>query len=149
MKLSIDTQELELILRKNNVDATLIKKVVEDAEETTEGNKAEKAQGDKKKNKYKYLIVASDPDDKIPNIVDTPMWVFKVPEEEKHTEVLERFYKGVYEFNSKSRKGRKAPIKTIGDGIQNVGPKYFKPNKSPIVTKEPVIVLKTDNKIPS
>ncbi len=100
--------------------------------------------------KYKHLIVASDPSGTLKSTLEgVPMWVFKVPDEEKHTEVMERFFKGVYDFNANSRKGRKNPVKTVGDGIQAVPTKHFKPSKSPVLTKEPVIVLVTDNKIPS
>ncbi len=136
MKISIDAIELETILRKNNVDAKLVKAIVKDAEETTEENKADKGGAAGPKTKYKYVIVASDPDGLVPNLDNIPMWVFKVPDEEKHTEVLPRFFK-------------KNPIKSVGDGIQAVGSKHFKPAKSPILTKEPVIVLVTDNKIPN
>jgi len=148
MKISIDADDLELILRKHKIDQKVAEFIVKDAEQVAEDNKPDPT-GKAPKAKYKYLVVASDPDGLIPNLENVPMWVFKVPEEEKHTEVMARFFKGVYDFNAKSRKGRKNPIKSVGDGIQAVGSKHFKPAKSPIVTKEPVIVLVTDNKIPN
>ena len=136
-------------LNKLNVDRktidTAVEEIVKAAQEAREDNAAA---GPKKK--YKHLIVASDPTGANRKLLEeTPMWVFKVPEEEKHTEVMDRFFKGVYDFNANSRKGRKNPVKTVGDGIQNVPTKHFKPNKSPVLTKEAVIVLITDNKIPS
>lgn len=147
MKISIDADELEHILRKHGVDQKVTKFVVKDAEQVTEDNKPDPT-GKAAKTKYKYLIVASDPDGQHVNLDNVPMWVFKVPEDEDHTQVMKRFYDGVYKFNRESRKGKKNPIKSVGDGIQTVGSKFFKPAKSPIVTKEPVIVLVTDNKIP-
>mgnify|MGYP001256727747 CR=1 FL=1 len=146
--MKVDIEDIQLALSQHGVDQKVARQIIEDVTQAAEDAKGGSAA--KKKTKYKYLIVASDPDGtKKAQIENTPMWVFKVPDEEKHTDVLPRFYKGVYDFNAKSRKGRKNPIKTVGDGIQTVGSKHFKPNKSPILTKEPVIVLVTDNKIPT
>jgi len=149
--MKVDITDVEHILAKYKIDQKTIEKVVDDVKQATEDAKADNAgDGDGKKMKYKHLIVASDPDGtKTKLLEETPMWVFKVPEDEKHTDVMGRFFKGVYDFNAKSRKGKKNPIKSVGDGIQAVPTKHFKPNKSPVLTKEPVIVIVTDNKIPS
>jgi hypothetical protein len=147
--MKVDLADVEHILTKYKIDQKVIENVVEEAKQAAEDAKGDGAEQGGKKLKYKYLIVASDPDKQIPNLENIPMWVFKVPDDEKHTEVLPRFFKGVYAYNAGSRKGKKNPIKSIGDGIQAVGTKFFKPAKSPILTKEPVIVLVTDNKIPS
>ncbi len=146
--MKVDLADVEHIISKYKVDAKTADKIIEEIKQAAEDAKGD-AGGAEKKTKYKYLIVASDPDKQVPNLENIPMWVFKVPDEENHTEVLPRFFKGVYAFNAGSRKGKKNPVKTVGDGIQAVGTKFFKPAKSPIVTKQPVIVLVTDNKIPS
>lgn len=146
--MKIDIDEIPQILLSLKIDSKTVQQVADKLREVAEDNAAD-AGPKAPKGKYKYLIVASDPENKYPDIENVPMWVFKVKDEEKHTEVLPRFFKGVYDFNAKSRKGRKNPIKSVGDGIQAVGAKHFKPEKSPILTKEPVIILKTDNKIPS
>ncbi len=148
--MKVDLADVEHILNKFKIDQKTIEKVVEEAKQAAEDAKADGAADGGKKLKYKHLIVASDPDGtKAALLENTPMWVFKVPEDEKHTEVMARFFRGVYHFNSNSRKGKKKPIQSVGDGIQTVPTKHFKPNKSPVLTKEPVIVLVTDNKIPS
>jgi len=146
--MKIDIDEIPQILLSLKVDQKTVQQVADKLREVAEDNAAE-AGPKGPKSKYKYLVVASDPDNLYPQLENIPMWVFKVKDEEKHTDVLPRFFKGVYDFNAKSRKGKKNPIKSVGDGIQTVGPKFFKPEKSPILTKNPVIVLKTDNKIPS
>jgi hypothetical protein len=146
--MKVDLEDIQLALSQHGVEQKLAQQIINDVKQAAEDAKG--GNGPAKKTKYKYLIVASDPDGTKKTLIEnTPMWVFKVPDEEKHTDVLPRFYKGVYDFNAKSRKGRKNPVKTVGDGIQAVGSKHFKPNKTPILTKEPVIVLVTDNKIPT
>lgn len=147
--MKVDIEDVEHIIAKYQVDQKTAQQIIADVKQAAEDARADGGLGaGGKKTKYKFLIVASDPDKKYPDLENIPMWVFKVPDEENHTDVLGRFYKGVYEFNAKSRKGRKSPIKTVGGGIQAVGSKFFKPNKTPILTKEPVIVLVTDNTIP-
>lgn len=148
--MKVDIADVEHILTKYKLDTKLVEKIVDDAKQAAEDAKPDAGGAAGPKAKYKYLIVASDPTGTLTaTLENVPMWVFKVKEDEKHTDVLPRFFKGVYDFNARSRKGRKNPIKSVGDGIQAVGSKHFKPEKSPIVTKEPVIVLVTDNKIPS
>lgn len=148
--MKVDIEDVEHIISKYQVDQKTAQLIVADIKQAAEDAKADAAgEAKAKKTKYKYLIVASDPDKQVPNLENIPMWVFKVPDEENHTDVLPRFFKGVYAYNAGSRKGKKNPIKSVGDGIQAVGSKFFKPAKSPILTKEPVIVLVTDNKIPN
>lgn len=145
--MKVDIEDVQLALSQYGVDQTVARKIVDDVRQAAEDAKGDAAPG--KKTKYKHLIVASDPEGKYPNLAEIPMWVFKVPSEENHTDVMPRFFKGVYDFNAKSRKGRKNPIRSVADGIQSVGSKHFKPNKTPVLTKEPVIILVTDNKIPT
>ena len=145
--MKVDLADIEHILNKHNIDRTTINAVVEDAKQAVEDAKADGGEA-KKKGKYKHLIVVCDPEKEFPGIENLSMYILKVKDEKAHTEVLPRLYKGVYEFNAKSRKGRKNPVKTLGDAMQAVPPKFYKPAKSPILTKEPVIVLVSDNKIP-
>ncbi len=148
--MKVDLADVEHILTKYKIDQKLVEKIVDDAKQAVEDAKADGGDAGGKKLKYKHLIVASDPDGSAKAVLErTPMWVFKVPDDEQHTDVMPRFFKGVYDFNARSRKGRKNPIESVGDGIQAVGTKHFKPSKSPILTKEPVIVLVTNNIIPS
>lgn len=146
--MKIDIDEIPRLLLELKVDQKIVQQAADRAREIATENAAD-AGAKGPKGKYKYLIIASDPDKKCPDLENIPMWVFKVKEDEQHTDVLPRFYKGVYDFNAKSRKGRKNPLKKLGDAIQTVPPKHFKPEKSPVLTKEPVIVLVTDNTIPS
>ena len=56
--------------------------------------------------------------------------------------------RAAYEFNT-TKKGRLLPVKTIGEAMENVPAKHFKEAQVWVKTKEPVLLLKTDNKLPT
>jgi hypothetical protein len=73
--------------------------------------------------------------------------VVQIPEEESPVGTFERIYKGAYDFNA-SKKGRMHPVKTVGEALQDVPGKFFKEADLWIKTREPVLVLTTNNEIP-
>ncbi len=114
----------------------------EDAE--TE-NEADSEGSDEPKLKKQYGILVSDKDGVIKtNLVG---WVFQMPENEDTRDVIEHIKKAAYNFNA-SKKGRKYPVNTIGQAIEGVGNKFFKPYNVSLKTKEPVLVITTDNVLP-
>ena len=146
--MKIDVDELPRILLGLNVSQDVVAKVTDKAREVAEQNAPEPAEpGDKKK--YKHLIIAADVDGNLPTVSELPMWVVKVTEETPHTDVLKMIYAAVYDYNSKTRKGKSRPIKTLGEAMEVLKAKQFKPAKHPIITKEPVVVLVSDGKIPT
>ena len=70
-----------------------------------------------------------------------------MPENEDTRDVVELIKKGAYNYNA-SKKGRKYPVGSIGSAIEGVGTKFFKPYNLSIKTKEPVLVITTDNVLP-
>jgi hypothetical protein len=70
-----------------------------------------------------------------------------MPENEDTRDVVELIKKAAYNFNA-SKKGRKYPVNTIGQAIEGVGNKFFKPYNVSLKTKEPVLVITTDNVLP-
>lgn len=143
--MKIDINEIPRILLEYKIDQNTVQKVSDKIREIAEDNTPEKGVASPR-SKYKHLILVSDPENKFAGIDNIPAWVLKIKEEEDHNKVLDRIKNGIKQF-CLSRKGRKHPIKTIGEGIQVVGSRFFKPEKNPIVTKEPVIILVTDNKL--
>ena len=97
------------------------------------------------KPKMQHVILVSDPDGLINK--DLTGWVLKYPEDEDCREVVEAVKKAAYNYNA-SKKGNKYPVSSIGQAIDGVGPKFFKPYGVKKVTKEPVYVVTTDNKLP-
>lgn len=146
--MKIDIDEIPRILIGLNLTQDVVAKVSDKVRQVAEQNAPEPAEpGDKKK--YKHLVVVMDANGQYAQVDELPMWVVKVTEETPHTDVLNIINKAVYDYNANSRKGRTKPIKTIGEAMEVLKAKQFKPAKHPIVTKEPVVVLVTDGKIPN
>jgi hypothetical protein len=102
-------------------------------------------ESDEPKVKKQFVIVVSDPN----NIINKDLtgWVMQIPEDEDVTDVVECIKKGAYNFNA-SKKGQKYPVTSIGQAIANVSNKFFKPYNVSIKTKEPVLVVTTNNILP-
>lgn len=96
--------------------------------------------------KQQFVVLVSDPNNTINN-VDLTGWVLQIPENESPVTVVDRIKKAAYNFNA-SNKGQKHPVKTIGEAIESVKTKFHKAYDLKIKTKEPVLVILTDNKLP-
>ena len=97
--------------------------------------------------KKQHVILISDPEGHIAGH-DFAGFVLQIPETESPVTTLERIYRGAYEYNA-SKKGRLLPVKTVGEAIESVPAKFFKEAEVWAKTKFPVLVLTTDNLIPT
>ena len=95
--------------------------------------------------KQQYVIVVSDPKKIITE--ELTGWVVQIPDSESVLTVTDRVKKAAYNYNA-SKKGQKYPIKTIGEAIESIGSKFFKPYDLKVKTKEAVFVVATDNILP-
>lgn len=140
----IDVSTVAEILKKNQIDPALLRRVVEEMNLAVqpEGGDEEKPPAVKKQ----FVILLSDPDGKMPKH-DFVGWVLQIPEDESVATTQERIFRGCYDFNA-SKKGRLLPVKTVGEALENVPTKYFKEADVWVKTKTPVLVLKTDNEVP-
>jgi hypothetical protein len=75
-------------------------------------------------------------------------WVVQIPEDESPVTTQDRLFRGAYDFNA-SKRGRLLPVKTVGEAIENVPAKHFKEADLWVKTKTPVLILRTDNRIPT
>lgn len=112
----------------------------EAVDESVEGDES-----DEPKIKKQFGILVSDKDGMIQR--DLVGWVFQMPENEDTRDVIEHIKKAAYNYNA-SKKGRKYPVGSIGSAIEGCGNKFFKPYNVSIKTKEPVLVITTDNVLP-
>jgi hypothetical protein len=96
--------------------------------------------------KKQYVIVVSDPEGKI-EVSDYTGWVVQIPESESISTVLENINNAAYDYNA-SKKGRKSPVFSVGEALEDIPTKFFKNRKVFIKTKEAVFVKVTDNTIP-
>ena len=140
----IDVSKVAEILKKNEVPPAVLRRVIEEMNLA-----AQPEPGDEEKPpavKKQFVILVSDPDDKLPKH-DFVGWVLQIPENESVVTAQERIFRAAYEFNA-SKKGRLLPVKTVGEAIENVPAKFFKESDVWVKTKTPVLMLKTDNEVP-
>jgi hypothetical protein len=140
----IDVNKVAEILKKNEVDPALLRRVIEELNLA-----AQPDSGDEDKpppQKKQFVILLSDPEGRLPK-TDFAGWILQLPEDESVTTAQERIFKAAYEYN-RSRKGKLYPAKTVGEALENVPAKHFKEVELWVKTKNPVLMLRTDNEIP-
>jgi hypothetical protein len=140
----IDVNRVAEILKKNHIDPAVLRRVVEEMNLAVQPDPGDGDQAPPVKKQF--VILVSDPNEKLPK-VDFTGWVLQIPEDESPASVQERLLKATYDYNA-SKKGRLYPAKTVGDAIEAVPAKLFRESELWVKTKEPVIVLRTDNEIP-
>ena len=140
----IDVSKVAEILKKNQIDPALLRRVIEEMNLAVE---PEGADGDKPPAvKKQFVIVVSDPEGRLPKN-DFVGWVVQIPESESPSTTLDRICRSSYDYNT-TKKGRLLPVKTIGEAIEAVPAKFLKEADVWVKTKTPVLVVKTDNEIP-
>ena len=140
----IDVNKVAEILKKNHIDPSLLRKVIEEMNLAVQPDPGE----DEKPPavKKQFVILVSDPDGKMPK-TDLVGWVLQIPETESVVTTPDRIFRSAYDFNT-TKKGQLLPVKTVGEAIENVPGKFFKEADVWVKTKTPVLVLKTANDIP-
>lgn len=140
----IDVSKVAEILKKNQIDPALLRRVIEEMNLAVEpdGGDGEKPPSVKKQ----FVILVSDPEGRMPK-TDFVGWVLQIPDNESPATTQDRLFRSSYDFNT-TKKGRLLPVKTVGEAIENVPAKFFKEADVWVKTKTPVLVLKTDNEIP-
>jgi hypothetical protein len=139
----IDVSKAAEILKRNQIEPAMLRRIIEEM-----NNAAQPENGEEKPpaQKKQFVILISDPDDRLPK-KDFVGWVLQIPENESVATTQDRIFRSCYDFNA-SKKGRLLPVKTIGDAIENIPAKVFKEADVWVKTKTPVLVLKTDNEVP-
>ena len=144
MKVDIDLVKLALQRLKVPVydTATIIQEIVTEAK-AAEAEKGEKEPAVKKQ----FVFLLSDPYGKFKGDTDFTGWVVQIPEDDNPITALEKLHLGAYDFN-RSAKGKRYPVKTVAEACEFGAAKIFKEQKIWIKTKEPVLVVRTNNKLP-
>ncbi len=140
----IDVSKVAEILQKNHIEPAVLRRIIEEINIVVQPDPSE--QDAPPPVKKQFVILVSDPEHKLPKD-DFTGWVVQIPEDESPVTTQERLFRGAYDFNA-SKRGRQLPVKTIGEALENVGAKYFKEAELWVKTKTPVLVLRTDNRIP-
>lgn len=71
-------------------------------------------------------------------------WILQLPEDEPMLSVTEKIARVAKAFNL-SKKGRRFPVKTVGETCENVPSRIFKEQKLWLKTKEPVLLVPINN----
>lgn len=141
----IDVNKVAEILKRNDLEPALLRQIVEEMNLLVQPEVDEEKPPALKK---QFAILISDPEKRLPEGNDFVGWVLQVPENESVLTTTERICKGAYEFNT-TKKGRLMPAKTIGEALEHIPAKHFKEAGVFVKTKIPVLMLKTDNEIPT
>lgn len=141
----IDVNKVAEILKRNELEPALLRQIVEEMNLLVQPEAEEEKPPAQKK---QFVILISDPDGRLPEGNDFVGWVLQIPENESVMTTQERIFKGAYEFNT-TKKGRLLPAKTVGEALEHIPAKHFKEAGIFVKTKNPVLMLKTDNEIPT
>lgn len=142
----IDIELVQSILMKTDIDAQMVAQIMEDLKFEA------KQKGDEEKEprqKNQFVVIVNDPYGKIKETgFDYACWIVQIPEDDAPMTALERLHKGVYDFNL-TPKGRRMPIQTVAEACEFVSAKIYKEHKISVKTKEPVLMLTTNGRIPT
>lgn len=141
MKADIDL--VNLILQRNDIDVRKRNQIIEDIQTELQANSDEEQAPPIKK---QFVIVVSDPEGKIEGL-DLTGWVVQIPEEDSVFSTAERIHKAAYDFNA-SPKGKRLPVRSIGEALEVIPAKFFKEHQAWVKTKEPVLLISTKNELP-
>ncbi len=142
----IDISTVAQVLKSQQLDPATLRRIIEELNakiEKLEEGKEEAAP----KVKKQWVLMLSDPDGTLPKR-DYVGWAIQLPETESVATTQDRLLRATYEFNA-SKRGRLYPCKTLGEAIENVPAKYFKQADVFPKHKVPVLVLRTDNQVPT
>lgn len=133
-----DIQEVESAMRSEQIDDSKIGKVVEHLanlpQVTRQNQTVEK----------EWVVLVSDPNGVITG--DFVGWALQIGGEVNMMNLAEHLEKVAKDFNA-SRNGKKSPVKSVGELLEVVPQRFFKPHNIWVKNKEPVLLVKTDNKI--
>lgn len=140
----IEVNKAYEILKKNQIEPKVLRQIIEDMNLVTQAEAAEEKPPAVKK---QWVILISDPESEIPER-DFTGWVLQIPETESVVTTQGRIHRAAYDYNT-TKKGRLYPAKTVGEALENVPAKHFKETDVWVKSKIPVLVLRTDNEIPT
>ena len=141
----IEVAQVAEVLRQNQLEPAAMRRILEALNKIT----AEAAKDEQDKlpaQKKQFVILVSDPDGVVPE-KELAGWVLQIPEEASPLSIQERINKAAADFNA-TRLGRKIPVENVGEALESVPAKNFKEVEVTVKTKQPVLVLNTDNKLP-
>ena len=146
MAKKIDIELVEMVLRRARLTALQQAQILEDLKFESNQVVSDDREPPEKK---QFVLILNDPYGKLEEAgVEFSGWAVQIPEDADPHSAPRRLYGGAYDFN-KTPKGRKMPLKTIDEACEFGSPKIYKEHKLWIKTKEPVLVLSVNGRIPA
>jgi hypothetical protein len=140
----VDLDLVKHILQRNELDIRQVNTILEDLEREMKLIQEENPPAPRVAKQFAILV--SDPEGILP-AKDLTGWVLQMPEEDSPAIMEGQIHKAAYDFNQ-TPKGRRLPVKSIGEACESVPARIFKEQQVWVKTREPVLVLRTDNRIP-
>ena len=139
-----DVELVKQVLTRNELDTRLVAGIIQEIQQQLAAEADEEKEPTIKK---QTVVIAYDPDGELEGKELTAVAV-RIPEDESVYTAVERLHRAGYAFNL-TRKGRRRPVKTLGEIVEHVPARIMKEEKVWIVSgKEPVFVLPTDGLLP-
>lgn len=144
MKKKISIDEAKLALQEVEVTGEKINEF-EDFVVKTLLTGEEKEKGPKVAKEYVVLFPKNSDENLIPS-EGTFGWVLQILEGDSPSDVPAKVIAAANDFNG-SRKGRKCPVNTVGEALESVPARFFKPHGVWVKTKIPVFGGFISNKL--
>lgn len=139
-----DLDLIKRVLQRNELEIRQVARILEEIQQEI----ASEVDPDKPPPvKKQFVLLVSDPNEVLKG-KDLAGWVLQVPEEDSPVLAEERLIKAGLEFNT-TQKGRKRPVATVGEACEALPATLLKQHMVWVKTKEPVLVLRTDNEFPT
>lgn len=139
-----DRELIENVMQRNDLNVRQISSILEDLE--TEAKAIQESNPPAPRQKKQFVIMVSDPEGELEG-KDLVGWVLQVPEDDAPQTAEERLVKSAHEFNQ-TPKGRRMPVRSIGEGCEAIPARITKEQNLWVKTKEPVLVTTTSNVVP-
>lgn len=138
----------ESILANSNGDKQLAAKVLKDIQKAAQEEKEERAAGKEPKLKNAFTVLLNDPENVLQGRAFSG-WIVQMPEETPQALALDKARAAGHAFNQ-SKKGRKRPVKSLGEVFEGVPRKHWKTEtdtKTIPKTKYQVLIQPTDGSL--
>lgn len=142
----VDLDIVKMVLKRNVSDVRTVSQIVEDIDSALKEEEMAK-EAKPPAIKKQFCILVSDPEGVLEG-KDLTGWVLQIPEDDSPMDAEEKIIESAYDFNA-TPKGSRMPVETIGEACEVVPARIAKERDIWIKTKEPVLVLRTNNEIPS
>ena len=141
----IDVDSLKFILQRNEPDVRKVADIMNEVQMQIQAEEEEKANKPPAVKKQ-FAVLLADHDGSLAQR-DITGWVVQVPEEESPGTAPARIHEAAHAFNA-SPKGRKMPVKTMGEACEVVTQKFLKEQNVWVKTKTPIEAIAVKNDLP-